>query len=94
MFESGLAGKACMQESSGVKKPLLAVADVKDQGNMVIFSPSGSMIVPFKDPIAQKIVHLMSTIKNSIKVHRVKGTYKIPAWIVPEERAVFSRPSQ
>ena len=94
MFESGLVGIACLQESSIVKKPLLAVADVGDQGNMVIFSPAGSMTVSFKDPTVQKIVHLMSTIKNSIKVHRVKFTYKIPAWIVPEERAVVSRPSQ
>ena len=94
MLESGLVGKACVQESSSVRKPILAVVDVEDQGNFVIFPFKGSLIAPLKDPIVQKIIGLMSQIKNSFKVHRVKGTYKILARIVPEEEAVFSRPPQ
>ena len=69
-----------MQEGN-VRRPLLAVSQVEDQGNVTIFSSQGSIVAPMSDPAVQKILALMTQIKTGIKVHRVNNTYRIPVWI-------------
>ena len=86
MFEGGVVGRSKWQEG-GTRKPLLAVSDLEDMGNITIFSPQGSLIAPVSDPSVQKILDLMNSIKGSIKVHRSQGTYKILAWVVPNNDA-------
>ena len=98
-FESGIVANTCYQEG-GVRKPLLAVADVLDQGNITIFSSQGSVVAPMSDPAVKKILELLSQIKTKIEVHRVNNTFRIPAWIQkaarPEGEAspAFSRQPQ
>ena len=83
MFEGGVIGRSRWQEAR-TQKPLLAVSDLEDMGNVTIFSPSGSIIAPGSDPVVKQILDLLPLVKGSIKIHRSKGTYKIPAWIVDE----------
>ena len=93
MFENGLVGTTCLQEA-GVRKPLLAASAVEDKENMILLSRHGRVVAPESDPIVKQILALLPKITSGIKVHRVNGTYKIPAWIVPDDDSVFSRPSQ
>jgi hypothetical protein len=79
-FENGIIANTCYQEG-GVRKPLLAVADVLDQGNISIFSTQGNIVAPMSDPAVKKILELLSQIKTGIHVHRVNNTFRIPAWI-------------
>jgi len=79
-FENGIIANTCYQEG-GVRKPLLAVADVLDQGNISIFSNQGNIVAPMSDPAVKKILELLSQIKTGIHVHRVNNTFRIPAWI-------------
>ena len=60
------------------------MSDLEDMGNVTIFSSSGSIIAPGSDPAVKQILELMPLVKGSIKIHRSRGTYKIPAWIVDE----------
>ena len=98
-FGNGIIANTCYQEG-GVRKPLLSVADVEDQGNITIFSSQGSIVAPMTDPSVVKILELLSKIRTGIKVHRVNNTYRIPAWIQTgvkpkgEASPVFSRQPQ
>ena len=98
-FEKGIIANTCYQEG-GVRKPLLSVADVEDQGNIMIFSSHGSIVAPMTEPSVIKILELLSQIRTGIKVHRVSNTYRIPAWIQKgvkpkgEASPVFSRQPQ
>ena len=94
-FENGILAQTCFQEGK-VRKPLLAVSDVEDKGNITIFSSEGSVVAPMTDPAVQKILKLMKEIKTAIKVHRVNNTYRIPAWTQADdvEAPVFSRQPQ
>ena len=80
LFENGIIANTRMQEGN-VRRPLLAVSQVEDQGNVTIFSSQGSIVAPMSDPAVQKILALMTQIKTGIKVHRVNNTYRIPVWI-------------
>ena len=91
MFQNGLKGNSCLQDAP-VRKPLFAVTDIEEQGNIVLFSKAGSVIAPITDPVVKQILDLIPKIKTSIKMHKVRGTYKVPAWIKPEAAPVFTRP--
>jgi hypothetical protein len=71
---------------------LFAVTDTEEQGNIVLFSKVGSVIAPITDPVVKQILDLIPKIKTSIKMHKVRGTYKVPVWIKPEAAPVFTRP--
>ena len=79
-FENGIVANTCYQEG-GVRKPLLAVADTLDQGNITLFTNKGNIVAPESDPAVKKILELLSQIKTGIHVHRVNNTFRIPAWI-------------
>ena len=86
MFEHGKTGFTTFQEAE-VRQPLVAVSETCDKNDICLFTNEkcGSMVAPVRDPIVQEILRLAQQLKDKIEVHRVKGTYHIPAWIVPEE---------
>ena len=79
-FENGIIANTHYQEG-GVRKPLLSVADVEDQGNITILSSQGSIVAPMTEPSVINILEFRSQIRTGIKVHRVNNTYRIPCWI-------------
>ena len=100
MFENGIVANSRLQEG-GVRRPLLAVSQVGDQGNVAFFSSKGSIVAPMSDPAVQKMIDLLPQIKTGIKVHRVNNTYRIPCWIQEgvedadvETKPAFSRQPQ
>ena len=82
MFEDGRRGVSTLQDAP-VRKPLLAVSDVCDKGNAVLFSNEGSFVVPLAGPAVQQAIRLIKTVKTKIKAYREKGVNRIPAWVVP-----------
>ena len=86
MFEHGKTGFKTFQEAD-VRKPLVAVSETCDNKNICLFSNEacGSFVAPVSDPAVQKMLRLAQQIKDKIQVHRERGTYHIPAWIVPDE---------
>ena len=94
LFEGGIVGKSRYQEC-GSRKPLLSVSDLEDNGNITLFAKEGSLIAPTSDAAVKKILSLCKEIKGAIKVHKQGGTYKIPAWVIPDSApnagSVFTR---
>ena len=85
LFESGKTGPTTLQDAD-VRKPLIAVSETCDENNICLFSNTGSMVASLRDPIVQKIVALSKQVQDKIDVHREKGTYHIPAWVVGERK--------
>ena len=76
-------GKNAVVKCQGaeVRKPLLAVADVNDRGNMVVFDKGAPSILPGSLPEVRQIRQIIASIKSKIPLHRknnvfVMKTYK------------------
>ena len=82
MFEDGQLGTTTLQDAR-VRKPLLAVCDTVDKGNVVIFSAKGACLAPGDSKEAKEILELMEKLPKRVKVYRENGVFKIPAWVVP-----------
>ena len=87
MLETGNLAKVKFQ-AARVRNPLLAVSDVVDKDNMVVFDKQ-SFVIPARAPEAAEIRRLIQQVKNRIPVHREKGVYRIRNWVPAE--AVFAR---
>ena len=51
--------------------------------NIAFFSQGQDWILDLKDPVAQKILKLVETVRLKTKMYEHKGTYRMRAWLVP-----------
>ena len=82
------AAKALSQirfQVAKVRKPLLAVSGMVDEGNMVIFDGVASLIVPADAPELIQIRALAQRAKSRIPLHRESGVYVMKTWYTPPE---------
>ena len=97
MVESGDIKKGKTQVGE-VRRPLAAVSQLtKDKRNIVFFCEDEDWIIPRSDPITQEIIKLVKKAKDKTKMHSHKGTYRMRAWLVPEQQPAkgprpFGRP--
>ena len=59
----------------------------KDQKNIVFFCENEDWIIPRSDPLAEKMIQMVQSIQNKTKMHAHKGTYRLRAWLVPENKS-------
>ena len=82
MTEAGKVAKGTTQVGK-VKRPLAAVSKIAAAGNFAFFSSDENCIIDSRDPIAQKVLKMIQTIKNRTTVYEHKGTYRMRAWMMP-----------
>ena len=90
-----LKGGQCSQitfNSAKVRKPLLAVSSVCDKGNITIFTPSGSWIIPMDAKLLAEFLAFVAKFAGKIELIRENGVYHLPAWILPMQSPASSRP--
>ena len=87
VLENGCLAKVAVQ-AAPVRKPLLAVSSVSDQGNMAIFDKVlEGCIVPSNAPELLEIRRLALQVKNRIQLHRKGGVYQMKTWKLPDSAA-------
>ena len=69
-----------------VRRPLAAVSKITKNGNIAFFSEGSDWIISKKDPIASQILELVERAQAKTKVHEHKGTYRMRAWLIPENQ--------
>ena len=90
-------GQSCVAEfqvTSGIKKPLAAVSDSCDKGNIVIFDAEDPCMLRRDSPEGQAIRRIMTDASNKMKMYKKNGVYVTPVWVVPANEAGFTRPGK
>ena len=76
----------CKTQVGDVRRPLAAVSQLtKDQKNIVFFCEGEDWIIPRSDPLADELIKIVRRIADKTKMHAHKGTYRMRAWMIPEE---------
>ena len=78
ILETGGLGTFRFQETT-VRKPLLAVSDVNNKGNLVLFDGHESFILQPSDEV-EEIRKLVRKASKKIPLHLENGTFKLKAW--------------
>ena len=80
ILENGAQGKLTFQ-AADIVAPLLAVSSINDKGNLVIFDPQGSFILPAHNTaLIDKVRALVKQMTGKVDLHRKNGVYKMRAW--------------
>ena len=80
ILENGSEGHFTFQ-AADVRKPLLAVSSVNDKGNLVLFDPEGSFILPAHNKaLIAKLRQLVRQMTGKVDLHRKNGVYNMKAW--------------
>ena len=82
MTENGKVARATTQVGD-VKRPLAAVSKITAAGNFAFFSPEENCLIDSRDPVAQKILKLIQSLKKKTTIYERKGTYRMRAWMMP-----------
>ena len=88
LLETGHLGNFCFQNVEPVKKPLLAVSDVNEKGNIGFFDGHNSSIICGTPAEMEALRKLVASIKTKVPLHYTNGTYKMKAW---QPEAPFGR---
>ena len=67
-------------QGAKVRKPLLAVSDVNDKGNVVIFDQEHPMIIPHAHPLLPELRAILKKIQGAIPLHREQGVFVMKTW--------------
>ena len=88
ILENGLAGKFTFQ-AADIRSPLLAVSSVNDKGNLVLFDPAGSFIIPaHNQELIAEMRKLVKRMTGKVDLHRKNGVYRMTAW---RQKSGFTR---
>ena len=68
-----------------VRKPLAAVSDINQKGNMVIFDCRESAILPAGAPELEEIRKLLKKVKDRVALEEKNGTFIMSLWMQTEE---------
>ena len=77
-------------QDAPVRRPILAVSDSNDAGNLLVFDREGSVILPKGVPEIAAIRQLVAQAKRKIQMKRERGIFTLDAW-VEEPAACFRR---
>ena len=80
VLENGAEGKFTFQ-AADLRSPLLAVSSVNDKGNLVLFDPEGSFIIPAHNTaLIAQMRQLVQKMTGKVNLHRKNGVYRMTAW--------------
>ena len=85
MTEHGAISNGTSQVGA-VRRPLAAVSKITKANNFVFFSQGCDYIIDGNDELVGEILKLIKEAKMKTKLHEHKGTYRMRAWLIPEER--------
>ena len=68
-----------------VRKPLAAVSDINQKGNMVIFDCKEAAILPAGAPELEEIRKLLKKVKDRVALEEKNGTFIMSLWMQTEE---------
>ena len=85
MTESGDVAKGTTQIGD-VKRPLAAVSNITKANNIAFFCDGDDWIIDRKDELAETILKLVRRVRKKTKMYQYKGTYRMRAWLMPEEQ--------
>ena len=80
LLETGHLGNFTIQNVDPVKKPLLAVSDVNEKGNIGFFDGHNSSLICGTAEEMAALRKLVASIKTKVPLHYSNGTYKMKAW--------------
>ena len=80
LLETGQLGNFCFQNTEPLKKPLLAVSDLNEKGNIGFFDGHRSSIIVGTPEEMESLRQLIAKIRNKVPLHFTNGTYKLKAW--------------
>ena len=58
---------------------------ITEAGNIAFFAEGENWLIDQRDELAAAILELVRKAKKKTKVHKHKGTYRMRAWLLPEE---------
>ena len=91
-LENGTTGKLTFQ-GAAVRKPLLAVSDINQKGNLVIFDGSASFIIPGTAAEMKELRAVIAKIKGKVKLEKKNGVFTMRAWRTRAPPLGFARPA-
>ena len=68
-----------------VRRPLAAVSKITKANNIAFFFDGDDWITDRRDELAEAILKLVRKVKRKTKMYQHKGTYRMRAWLIPEE---------
>ena len=74
-----------------VKRPLAAVSKITAAGNLVMFGDGCDFIIDESDPAVAEIKRLVGMVRKKTPMYLHKGTYRMRAWILPENSGLDQR---
>lgn len=89
-------GQACVgdfQVAEGIMKPLAAVSDCCDKGNMVLFDSDDPCMLQRDSPEGRAIREIMRNAKSKMQLERKNGVYVTPVWVMPPGSRRSDQPS-
>lgn len=70
-------------QDAPVRRPILAVGESTDAGNMLIFDKKEPVILPKGAPEIEVIRKIVQQAKQKLAMTKERGTYKLGARVVP-----------
>ena len=89
--EAGVERSGRFQVSDAISKPLAAVSDSCDCGNLSVFDNDGSAVIRRDSPEGKEIRRLVAAAADKINVHRRNNVYVMPMWIKGSAGTPFTR---
>ena len=84
MTETGGVSQGTTQVGE-VRRPLAAVSKITKANNIAFFCDGDDWIIDRRDELADAILKLVRKVKRKTKMYQHKGTYRMRAWLIPEE---------
>ena len=89
--EAGVERSGRFQVSDAISKPLAAVSDSCDCGNLSVFDNDGSAVIRRDSPEGKEIRGLVAAAADKIDVHRRNNVYVMPMWVKDPPATLFTR---
>ena len=89
--EAGAERSGQFQVSDAINKPLAAVSDSCDRGNLSVFDNDGSAVIRRDSPEVKEIRRLVAAAADKIDVHRKNNLYVMPRWMKDPAGTPFTR---
>ena len=77
--------------TEALTKPLAAISDSCDKGNIALFDNDGSFLIRRDSGEGKAIRELARKAKDKMNMYRENGVYVMPMWIQPAGTEFFPR---
>ena len=92
--EHGRPACGAFQVAEGLTKPLAAISDSCDKGNLSVFDNDGSFLINRESEEGKAIRELVNKARDKVQMYRKNGVYVMPVWLQSPEEVAKSAPFQ